>query len=434
MTQVAPYPPPSLPSHPISAPHFTTPSSNNCAPPESANNLGKSDPIVTLKNIHKTYLLGVEGVAALRGVSLQIQRGEWVVIYGTSGGGKTSLLNIIGTIDKPTKGELTVGDTVVRPNTADSVLADIRLNTLGFVFQSFNLISSMTALENVELPMMLKGVLPTKQRRKVATASLERVGLSHRLHHLPTKLSGGEQQRVTIARATANSPEILLLDEPTGDLDTANTTTIISLLHALNTRENMTLIMVTHDVYLKNFAHRVVYMRDGKVHRVEVVPESRRRVAVEELERRVGGGGGKEVEEEDGQKEVMPLKEEEQQQPIHHHRNQSMELRSQAVLEEGRPSGTTETGTENGNGNESSPTTPPPTRKPTTTSSSAPHSHSTIIPGAAEHTPGTWISPFTELRQPGDYATFSRNCGELPRYWSRSRNKKKKGDSFLFSI
>ncbi|KAJ3037777.1 ABC transporter H member 2, partial [Rhizophlyctis rosea] len=141
----------------------------------------------------------------------------------------------------------------------------------------------MTALENVELPMMLKGVLATKQRRKVATASLDRVGLPHRLNHLPTKLSGGEQQRVTIARAIANCPEILLLDEPTGDLDTKNTHKIISLLHTLNTTENMTLVMVTHDVYLKNFAHRVVYMRDGKVHRVECVEEGRRKAAVEGL-------------------------------------------------------------------------------------------------------------------------------------------------------
>ncbi|KAG5457469.1 MAG: P-loop containing nucleoside triphosphate hydrolase protein, partial [Olpidium bornovanus] len=189
----------------------------------------RSDVIVQLNNIHKTYLLGVEGVPALR-----ICRGEWVVVYGTSGGGKTSLLNIIGTVDTPTKGDLTVCGTKITSRTKDAELAFLRLTKLGFVFQTFNLLPSMTARENVELPMMLAARRSPAERRAAAAASLHSVGLSHRLGHFPNQLSGGEQQRVTIARAIANSPELLLLDEPTGDLDTANTNKIVELLHRLN--------------------------------------------------------------------------------------------------------------------------------------------------------------------------------------------------------
>ncbi|KAL7749971.1 ABC transporter H member 2 [Sorochytrium milnesiophthora] len=244
-------------------------------------------PVVQMHNIHKTYLLGLEGVPALRGVSVSIQRGEWVVIYGTSGGGKTSLLNLVGTIDKPTKGEMRVCDTVINANTTDEELALLRLHSLGFVFQTFNLLSSMTARENVELPMTLKGTYSAKQRAELATASLQRVGMGHRVDHFPSQLSGGEQQRVTIARAIANRPDLLLLDEPTGDLDSANTYKVIDLLHRLNCEQHMTLLMVTHDVYLKNFAHRIIFMRDGKVAREEIIPEERRQAALADLYRKM---------------------------------------------------------------------------------------------------------------------------------------------------
>ncbi|KAJ3175052.1 ABC transporter AbcH.1 [Geranomyces variabilis] len=318
-----------------------------------------TDPIVVLRNIHKTYLLGLEGVAALRGVSLSIQRGEWVAIYGTSGGGKTSLLNIVGTIDKPTKGDLTICDTVITPNTKDEVLAALRLTKLGFVFQSFNLISSMTALENVELPMVLKGELTASERKTRAVASLQRVGLGHRLHHFPSKLSGGEQQRVTIARAIANLPEVLLLDEPTGDLDTQNTLRILHLLHSLNVEQHMTFIMVTHDVYLKNFAHRVVYMRDGKIHRVEMTRSQKRKDALEELEAKIA--------EHEGRTSVR------------------------ATQETARTEETLLHSSGGGGG-------------------AAPRTIGTVA-GESAHAPGRFVSAATEVREPGDYATYSTSCG-----------------------
>jgi putative ABC transport system ATP-binding protein len=225
--------------------------------------------IVELENIQKTYLLGIEGVPALRGVSLKIYRGEFVIIYGTSGGGKTSLLNIIGTIDKPTKGRLTIAGTRIVGSTQDSVLADLRLKRMGFVFQTFNLLSTMNAIQNVEMPMILRGNLGQKDRRERAKMLLEKVGMGARLDHLPSQLSGGEQQRVTIARALSNKPDILLLDEPTGDLDSKNTLIVMDMLCRLNEEEGITCIMVTHDPNLKHLATRIVQMRDGKIAKLE---------------------------------------------------------------------------------------------------------------------------------------------------------------------
>jgi len=227
------------------------------------------DVIISMKNIHKTYLLGIEGVAALRGVSLTIKRGEFVCIFGTSGGGKTTMLNLIGTIDKPTKGEMFLCGARINQNTPDEQLSLIRLSKIGFVFQTFNLLSSLTAQENVEMPMILHGGWTVDERRRRAVKLLTQVGMGPRLDHFPTQLSGGEQQRTTIARAMSNQPELLLLDEPTGDLDTKNTAIVMKLLTDLNKNEKITLVMVTHDVGLKNFADRVVWMRDGKIARIE---------------------------------------------------------------------------------------------------------------------------------------------------------------------
>lgn len=239
--------------------------------------------IVKIENVHKTYLIGVEGVSALRGVSLTVERGEFLCILGTSGGGKTTLMNIIGTIDRATKGHVSLCNERIRTSTKDNVLANLRLTKIGFVFQSFNLISSMTALENVELPMLLLGRLSRSQVKQRAIELLTTFGLDNRLTHFPNMLSGGEQQRVTIARALANQPDLLLLDEPTGDLDTKNTETVMKILIELN-REGKTLIMVTHDVALKNFAHRVVRVADGKIIRGEEITEDERQAAIAQLE------------------------------------------------------------------------------------------------------------------------------------------------------
>jgi putative ABC transport system ATP-binding protein len=235
-----------------------------------------TDYIIELENIQKTYLLGIEGVPALRGVSFKVKRGEFVIIYGTSGGGKTTMLNVIGTIDKPSKGHLTICGTRIGNRTKDEELAHIRLQRMGFVFQTFNLLSTMTAQENVEMPMILQGQTSKKFRKERAIQLLTKMGMGQRLDHLPSQLSGGEQQRVTIARAIANSPEILLLDEPTGDLDTHNTLVVMDLLMRLNQEEGITMVMVTHDPNLKNAANRVVYMRDGKIHRILPISQQER--------------------------------------------------------------------------------------------------------------------------------------------------------------
>lgn len=238
--------------------------------------LRRDETIIELENVHKTYLLGVEGIPALRGVSLGISRGEFCIIYGTSGGGKSTLLNICGCIDKPTKGSIRIFSTRVGSSTPDSALSQIRLNRLGFVFQTFNLLSSLSAVENVEMPMVLAGRLTRAERRDRAVSLLGKVGLKHRLDHLPSQLSGGEQQRVTIARAIANEPDILLLDEPTGDLDSLNTLIVMDMLYRLNMDEKITMVMVTHDPNLKRLASRVIFMRDGKIQREERISERAR--------------------------------------------------------------------------------------------------------------------------------------------------------------
>ena len=228
--------------------------------------------VVRCVNVHKTYLLGIEGVAALRGVSLRIARGEFLMLYGTSGGGKSTLLNLIGTIDLPTKGTVEICGTRVSERTPHKELAKVRLNRLGFVFQTFNLIENLTAVENVELPLTLNGALTPKERRERCEALLGAVGMGERLGHLPAQLSGGERQRVTIARALANWPDVLLLDEPTGDLDTANTDVVMRILVDLNRNHGITLVMVSHDPALAALADGVVYMREGRFGRVAPPP------------------------------------------------------------------------------------------------------------------------------------------------------------------
>jgi len=237
------------------------------------------DELIKLRSVHKTYLLGVEGVPAVRGVDLTIKRGEFIVILGKSGGGKSTLLNLMTTIDRPSRGDVWLCGTRVREATPDSTLAQLRLHRLGFVFQSFNLVASMSAVENVELPMVLAGWATAARRRERAAALLARVGMSHRLDYTPSQLSGGESQRVAIARALSNRPDILVGDEITGDLDPANTDVVMSILLDLNRSHGVTVVMVTHEVALKAHAHRVVHMLDGRVLRLEEVPEGTRRAA-----------------------------------------------------------------------------------------------------------------------------------------------------------
>lgn len=243
--------------------------------------------IIRLENLQKTYLLGIEGVPALRGITLEVKKGEFLIIYGTSGGGKTSLLNIIGTIDKATKGNIFIGTQQIREHTRDSEMANIRLKKIGFVFQTFNLLGTMTALENVEMPMILLGKLGALARRKRAKELLKLVGMGERMHHKPAQLSGGEQQRVTIARAIANNPEIMILDEPTGDLDTKNSRIVMNLLRQLNREHKITMVMVTHDPSLKNGADRVIRIRDGRISGEEIISKKSRGKFWSELKRQM---------------------------------------------------------------------------------------------------------------------------------------------------
>lgn len=242
---------------------------------------------VSLRNIHKTYLIGIEGIPALRGVSLKVKKGEFLTIFGTSGGGKTTMLNIIGTIDTPSRGDVKIFDKLIKSNTSDKELSNIRLNNIAFVFQSFNLFQNLNVLENVEMPMKIKGELSSKQIKDRALNLIEKVGLSNRLNHFPNQLSGGEQQRVTIARALVNNPDILLLDEPTGDLDTKNADIVMSLLMELNLLQGITMIMVTHDVALKNYGQKIVRVIDGKIHHVIDVPLKDRKECIKQLYERL---------------------------------------------------------------------------------------------------------------------------------------------------
>jgi len=231
------------------------------------------EPVVVLRHVTKEYTITgrKETVQALEDIHLaedgdfpSIRKGEFIMLRGPSGGGKTTLLNLLGTIDKPTQGEVVLFGTKVDTNSKDTFLAKLRLEKIGFVFQTFNLLATMSAYENVELPMTILGKLNKKERKEKTKELLTMVGLQDRLGHLPSELSGGEQQRVTIARALANDPELLLLDEPTGDLDTKNTVEIMDLLLNINNEQKTTCIMVTHNPDVECYADRILYLSDGK--------------------------------------------------------------------------------------------------------------------------------------------------------------------------
>ena len=218
------------------------------------------DPVITARNVEKVYQMGSVEVQALRGVSFAICPGEVIAIMGPSGSGKSTLMNILGCLDVPTGGEYTL-DGVNVSNLTDDDLAEIRNRKIGFVFQSFNLLSRASALANVELPLRYGGV--TKGRQERAEKALEAVGLADRMHHMPSEMSGGQQQRVAIARALVNNPAILLADEPTGNLDTHSGTEIMNLILSLNQERGTTIIIVTHDPRIGSQMQRVIRVRDG---------------------------------------------------------------------------------------------------------------------------------------------------------------------------
>ncbi|MDR5683805.1 MAG: ABC transporter ATP-binding protein [Armatimonadota bacterium] len=235
--------------------------------------------VVWLRDITKTYLLGKVEVHALRGVSLEIAPGELVAIMGPSGSGKSTLMNIIGCLDRPTSGTyLLDGQDVSRMS--DDALAEVRNRRIGFVFQTFNLMPRLSALKNVEVPM-LYAELSRYERRMRAVRALERVGLGDRLHHTPAELSGGQQQRVAIARALVNEPRVVLADEPTGNLDSRSGEEVLALFQALNA-SGVTIAMVTHDRDVAEHTRRILFLRDGRLVRDEPVPSPR--VAERELE------------------------------------------------------------------------------------------------------------------------------------------------------
>jgi putative ABC transport system ATP-binding protein len=238
----------------------------------------KARPVIEVSNLHKVYDTGTVKVHALRGVSLTIEAGEFVAIMGASGSGKSTFMNIIGCLDKPTEGDFRLdGSDISQLSKID--LAQIRNERIGFVFQAFNLLSRTTALENVELPLVYAGVR-AKERHRRSQAALERVGLGERSDHVASQLSGGQQQRVAIARSLVNRPALLLADEPTGNLDSRTSVEIMQVFQELNETENLTIVLVTHEPDIAEYSKRVITFRDGKVLKDERV-ESRRIAAVE---------------------------------------------------------------------------------------------------------------------------------------------------------
>ena len=219
--------------------------------------------IIKLESVWKTYKMGNVEVNALQGLNLDVKEGEFLAIMGPSGSGKSTAVNMIGCLDVPTKGQIMLDQHDIS-KLSESELAQIRGRKIGFIFQQFNLIPTLSALENVMLPMIFQGV-DEKERIERATRLLELVELGDRLNHKPTELSGGQQQRVAIARALSNNPEVIIADEPTGNLDSKTGTIVLEFLHKLHKKEGKTIVMVTHDSNLSRVAERIEFLKDGKI-------------------------------------------------------------------------------------------------------------------------------------------------------------------------
>jgi len=222
----------------------------------------KQETIIELKNVHKDYLMGDTKIHAVDNVSLQIKRGDFVALIGPSGSGKSTMMNLVGALDLATEGDIFLDNQNIE-HLHESELAQIRGKKIGFIFQTFNLIPTLTALENVMLPMIFQDT-SREERIERAKKLLERVKLSHRLEHLPNELSGGERQRVAIARAMANNPEVILADEPTGNLDSKTGEEIVSMFNQLN-KEGKTIIVVTHDINIAKHANKIYKLKDGMI-------------------------------------------------------------------------------------------------------------------------------------------------------------------------
>jgi len=239
-----------------------------------------SPPVIFLDAVHKIYHSGEVDVHAVRGVSLSIARGEFVAVMGASGSGKSTLMNMLGCLDRPTKGRYVL-DGIAVSELNRKQLSVLRNHKLGFVFQSFNLLARTSALENVELPMFYSNeFLPLRQQKESALKALEKVGLTDRASHHPSQLSGGQQQRVALARALVNEPEVILADEPTGNLDSRTSIEIMGVFQALN-KAGITIVMVTHELDIASYCNRIIIMRDGEILSDE--PNLNRHLATDEL-------------------------------------------------------------------------------------------------------------------------------------------------------
>jgi putative ABC transport system ATP-binding protein len=226
--------------------------------------------LIKTEDLWKIYEVGAEKINAVRGISLEVEKGEYLAIMGPSGSGKSTLMNLVGCLDTPTKGKYYLNDRLVSEMSEDE-LAFIRNKEIGFVFQTFNLLPRANALHNVELPLIYNGTEPAERKRR-AEAALKMVDLVDRMTHKPNELSGGQRQRVALARALANSPSLVLADEPTGNLDTATGAEIMALLGRLHQQGN-TLLIVTHELDIARYANRIIHIRDGMIEKEEIIPK-----------------------------------------------------------------------------------------------------------------------------------------------------------------